>query len=101
MDTNSDEQFLIIQATVEGNNQETDEKQINTDEKLTHITENLKVLTAFMMDQNKNSKFSPDQKYTPTPLEPTAVVPANRRAPPLDIVHSTKIGGMRTLNSRD
>ena len=47
MDNKSDEQFLVIQATVESNEQENDEK-------LTHITETLKVLTAFMMDQTKN-----------------------------------------------
>ena len=58
MDNNSDEQLLIIQATVEANKQEADEKQMKTaekkmktDEKLTQITENLRVLTAFMMDQ--------------------------------------------------
>ena len=45
MDNNSDEQFIVIQATIDSNKQETDEKQMNTDEKLTQITENLKVLT--------------------------------------------------------
>ena len=38
----------------------TDLKQMNTDEKLTQITEDLKVLTATitsMMDQNKNLGF--------------------------------------------
>ena len=45
MDTKSNEQFLIIEATIEANNQEADEKQMKTDEKLTLITENLQVLT--------------------------------------------------------
>ena len=35
MENKSDEQFLIIQATVEAKNQETDDKQIETDDKLT------------------------------------------------------------------
>ena len=35
MDTKSDEQFLIIQATIEPNKKEDYEKQMNTDEKLT------------------------------------------------------------------
>ena len=58
-----DEQFLIIQARVEANKQEADEKQMKadekqmkTDEKLTQLTETLKVLTAFMMDQTNNSE---------------------------------------------
>ena len=57
-DNKSDEQFLIIQSTVEAIKQETDDKQIKNDEKLTQITEMLKVLTAFMMDQTNNSEFS-------------------------------------------
>ena len=38
MDNKSDEQFLIIQFTIDSNKQETYEKQMNTDDKLTHIT---------------------------------------------------------------
>ena len=68
-----------------------------TDEKLTHITEMLKVLTAFMMDQTNNSEFSPDQKDTMTPPEPTTVVSDNRRDPPLEGGNYTKIGGMWTF----
>ena len=61
------------------------------------IKETLKVFTAFMVDQTNISKYSPTQKYTSTPLEPTTVVPTNRRDPPLEGRHSTKIGGMWTL----
>ena len=60
MDNKSGEQFLIIQYTIEFNRRDTDEKKINTDEKLTKITEDLKVLTAtitLMMDQTNNYKF--------------------------------------------
>ena len=39
MDNKSDGQFLIIQATVDANNKEADEKHTNTDEKITHIIE--------------------------------------------------------------
>ena len=70
---------------------------MNTDEKLTHITENLKFWTAFMMDQTNNSKFSPAKKDTSTPPDPTTVVPANMRDSLLDGGHSTKICGMWTL----
>ena len=50
-----------------------------------------------MMDQNNISKSSPTQKDTSTPPDSTTVVPANRRDPPLEGVHYTKIGGMWTL----
>ena len=94
------EQFIIIQSIIETNRQETDEKKINTDEKLTQITEHLKVLTENitpMMDQTNNSKLSSYQKFISNPLEPTTVVPYNKRFPPLDGGQSTKIGGMWTL----
>ena len=100
MDNKSDEQFLVVQDEIDVNKQETEKKEINTDEKLTHITEDLKVLTATItsiMDQNKNSKFSPAQKNTSNPPYPTTVVPYNRKFPPLDGRNSTKICGMWTL----
>ena len=40
---------------------------------------------------------SPTQKDTSTPPDPTTVVPANRRAPPLEGENSNKIGGMWNL----
>ena len=104
MDTKSDEQFLVVQATIEANKQQDDEKQmkasekqIKTDEKLTQITENLQVLTAFMMDQTNISKFSPSQKDTSTAPDPTTVVKSNRMAPSLEGGNSTKMCGMWTL----
>ena len=57
MDNKSYEQLLFIQATVEPKKQQNYEKQMNTNEKLTHITEKLKVLTEFMMDQTNNYKL--------------------------------------------
>ena len=54
---------------------------MKTDEKISQITENLNFLTEFMMDQTNILIFSPAQKYTSTPLDPTIVVLANRRAP--------------------
>ena len=57
MDSKSDEQIIIIPATIEANRQETDEKKMKTDGKLTQITEELKVLTGTitsMMDQRNN-----------------------------------------------
>ena len=104
MDTKSDEQFLIIQATIESNKQEADEKQrknaekqMNTYEKLTQLIETINNLTEFMMDQNNIPKSSPTQKDTSTPPDPTTMVPTNRRYPPLEGGHYTKICGMWTL----
>ena len=49
------------------------------------------------MDQTKDWKLSPAQKDTSTPPYPTTVVLGNRRDTPLDVGHSTKVGGMWTL----
>ena len=70
---------------------------MKTDEKLTQITENLPVLTVFMMNQTNISKSSPTKKDTSTPPDPTIVVLTNRRAPPFEEGHYTKIGGMWNL----
>ena len=70
---------------------------MKTDEKITQLIETLNNLTAFMMDHNKIPKYSPTQKDTSTPLDPTTVVLTNRRAPPLKRGNSTKIGDMWTL----
>ena len=40
MDTKSDEQLLIIQATIESNKQEADDKQMKTDEKKWRLMRN-------------------------------------------------------------
>ena len=50
-----------------------------------------------MMDHTNNSKFSPAHKDTSTRPDPTTVLPANRRDPPLYGEQYTKIGGMWTL----
>ena len=61
------------------------------------IKETLKVFTTLIMDQTKISKSSPTQKNTSTPPDPTTVILTNRRAPPLEGGHCTKIGAMWTL----
>ena len=97
MDTNSDEKFLAIEATIESNKQKADRNQVKNDEKLTRITEDIQKLTTFMMNQAKISKSSPAQKDTSTTPDPTTVVQTNRRDPPLKGGHSNNIGGMWTL----
>ena len=93
MDTNSDEQFLVVKATIEDNNQEADKNHKYTNDKLTQLTDNLQVLIALMTDKTNISKSSPAQKDTSDPPYPTTVVLANRRATPLEGVNSHKIGG--------
>ena len=100
IDKKSDEEFLVIQATIYSNKQDIYEKQMRTGEKLTQITEYLKVLTetmTYMMDLTKNLIFSPVQRDKSTPTDPTTLVLANRKDPPLEGGNSTKIGGMWTL----
>ena len=99
MDTKSDAQFLFIEATIAANNQETDNNQMKTDGKLKLLTENIQVLTALMTDKTNISKSSPAQKDTSNPPDPTTVVPTNKRAPPLERGHYTKIRGMWTLKN--
>ena len=47
-----------------------------------------------IMDQIKISKSSPDKKDWPKAKDLTTVVPANKRAPPLEGGNYMKIGGM-------
>ena len=70
---------------------------------MTKLSEDFKTMFAVISDQiNKSNQintmlYSPTQKDTSTPPDPTTVVPANRRVPPLEGGNFTKIGGMWTL----
>ena len=105
MNTKSDEKFLLIESTIESNTQESDKNQNKTDEKITLLTENqketnetLKLLQAeIKLDKNNISKYSPSQKDTLNPPDPTTTFQNNRRAPPLERGISDKIRGMWTL----
>ena len=82
MDTKSEEQFLVIEATIEASKQESDKNHEKTDEKLTILTDNQKntneklalLLTEMKIDKNNISKSSPAQKDTTTPPDPTTTV---------------------------
>ena len=82
MDTKYDEDFLVIEATIEANKQQSDKTHKNNNEKITLITENQRetneklketnekltlILTAMNIDKNNISKYSPAQKDTFTP----------------------------------
>ena len=76
MDTKSDENFLVIEDTIETNKQQADKNHNKTDEKptlltenhketnakITLLTENLQVLTALMTGKTNILKSSPDQR---------------------------------------
>ena len=50
-----------------------------------------------VMDQIKISKSSPENKDSQKSQDPNTVVPDKNKAPPLEGVHSTKIGGIWNL----
>ena len=90
MDNKSDEQLLIMRATIDANRQFFYEKMKNCTENLTEMIES-------MMDQIKISKYSPDKEYSPKVQYPTTVAKANKKYQPLEGGYSTKIGGMWNL----
>ena len=52
-----------------------------------------------IIDHINTLKYLPARKDSTKPSDPTNVVPANRRAPPLDGGQSNKIGGIWTLKN--
>ena len=90
MEKNSEEQFIPMKEEIENNKEEMKAE-------MKDIKETLKTFTTFMMDQTNISKYSPAHKDTSTPPCPTTVFPTNKRDPPLEGGHSTKIGDMWTL----
>ena len=98
MDTKSDEQLLVIESTIEANKQEANKNHKETDEKIKENTETLKQILAEMnKDKNNISKYSPAQKDTSNPTDPTTTVQTKRRDPPLEGGTPDKICGMWTL----
>ena len=87
MDNKSDDQLLIVQATIESNKQDSDEK-------MKKLIEYLKGMIASMIDQIKISELSPIRKDFSRAQNPTIMVPANKKAPLLESGNYTKIGGM-------
>ena len=77
-----------MQATIESNRQEYDEK-------IKKLTEDLKSMITStitsMMYQINISKYLPDQKDPLKDQNATTVVPVNGRAPPLDGGHYKKL----------
>ena len=108
MENKSDEQFIIIKAAIEdnkqdmkaaieANKQEMKSNKQDSDEKMTQFTVKIKTIFSVLSNQINTISSSPTQKDTLTTPEPITVVPTNKRGPPLEGGHSTKIGGMWTL----
>ena len=81
-----------MQAMIDANRQQSGEK-------LKKIAEDLTEMIVSMMDQIKIYKSSLDNKDSPKAQESTTLVPANKKAPPLEGGHSTKIGSIWTLKN--
>ena len=97
MDNKYDENFIVLQAAIEDNKQEIKSKNQHYDDKMMKLTEDFKSMLTAITYQINTIKSSQTQNYSPKPLKPTTVVPANRRDPPLDSGKSTKISGMWNL----
>ena len=76
-------------------------KNQDPDKNILKIIEDFKAvlvsIITLRMYQINMLKYSPAQKDSTKPHEPTTMVQAKRRAPPLDGENSTKIGDMWTL----
>ena len=78
MDNKSDEQFIIMQATIETNKQDMRSNKQESDKKMMNTTEDFKsMLTSTitsMMDRINMSKYSPSQRDSPNPQDHTNFV---------------------------
>ena len=88
------EHSLIMQATIEANRQDSDEKMKKITEDLTALS--TQTITSMMYHINIE-RYSPDQKDIKKSQYPTTVVPTNKRSPPLECVQSMKICSMWNL----
>ena len=86
-----------MQAAIESNKQEIKFNKQDSDEKMTQFTVKFKTIITVISNHLNTLASSPTQKDTSNPPYPTTMVPTNRRDPPLDRGHSTKICGMCNL----
>ena len=80
----SDDQLLIMQDIIES-------KMQDYYEKMKKLTEDLTAIITSIMDQINISKSSPDKKGSLKAQDTTTVVPDNRKDPPLEGGHYTKL----------
>ena len=58
MDNNSDEQFIIMQSTIESNKQEMKANKQHSDEKMVKLAEDFKAMLAAITDHINTLKYS-------------------------------------------
>ena len=84
IDNKSDEQLLVMQATIDANRQDYDEK-------IKKLKEDLTSMIKSMMDHIKILEYFPDKNYSPKSQYPITVVPDNNKDPSLEGGHSKKL----------
>ena len=97
MNNISDEQLIIMQASIESNKQDIISNKQYSDEKMMNLKEYFKSMLTSITYQINTFKSSPNQKDSYNNLYPAIVVLDILRDSPLDSGKSTKIGGMWTL----
>ena len=101
MENKYEDQFILMKEEIENNKQQMKSEMKDIKEQIKaemkDNKETLKTFATFVVYQTNISKSSPAQKDTSTPPDPTTVVLTDSTSPPLEGVHSTKIGGMWTL----
>ena len=96
-----DSHIFVIQALVYNNKKVTGEINLNNDEikkklnKHESYLDEIKTTLKQVIVQNK--AYFLENMDSPKPQDTTTVVPANKKAQPLEIGHSTKIDGMWNL----
>ena len=82
---------------IEANKKEIKSNKQDSDEKIMKLTEYIKAMVAAITHHINSLKFSPTEKDSLNPLDPTTVVPAKMMAPTLDSGQFTKSGGIWNL----
>ena len=90
MDNKPDNQLIIMQAIIEANKQDSDEKTKN-------LTQDLTGMITSTKDQIKMQKSSRENKNSPKAQDTTTVVPDNDKAPPFEGGNSANSGGIWNL----
>ena len=94
MDNNLNDQLLTMQSSIDDDRQSSDYKMKTYECKIDKLTEMIKQ----MMDQNKNYNPLPDKMVLPNTQDPTTMVTANKKTPPLEGGNNNKLVACRLSN---
>ena len=86
-------QLLIMKDNIDDDSQASDVKMKTYDSKL----DKLKAIIKNIMEQIKNSNYSPEKLYSPKAQYINIVVPAKKKSTPMEGGNSTNIGCMWIL----